>query len=114
MVTSHTHAAVDQALYEAVKTEDDKCGPLATHSVVSNGQVLRIGVTADPKIPDTVRYDKVLEKKGEEIQNNILETEAQIKPLFRIILKSPPFIGPSNIPGNNKKSRGETMLSQYR
>ncbi len=85
LVTSHTHAAVDQALYEAVKTEEDKCGPLATHSVLSNGQVLRIGVTADPKIPDTVCYDKVLEKKGEEIQNNILETEAQIKPLFRIM-----------------------------
>jgi hypothetical protein len=85
LVTSHTHAAVDQALFEAVKTEEDKCGPLATHSVVSNGQVLRIGVTADPKIPDTVRYDKVLEKKGEKIQNNILEIEAQIRPLFRIM-----------------------------
>ncbi|MFH1673367.1 MAG: AAA domain-containing protein [Pseudomonadota bacterium] len=85
LVTSHTHAAVDQALYEAVKTEGDKCGPLATHSAVSSGKVLRVGVTADPKVPDSVLYDKVLETRGQEIQDMILETEAQIKPLFRIM-----------------------------
>jgi len=80
LVTSHTHAAVDQALYEAVKTEGDKCGPLATHSAVSSGKVLRIGVTADPKVPDSVRFDSVLETRGQEIQDMILETEALIKP----------------------------------
>lgn len=87
LVTSHTHAAVDQALYEAVKTETerDKCGPLATHSAVSSGKVLRMGVTANPKVPDTVRFDKVLETREQEIQDMILETEAQIKPLFKIM-----------------------------
>jgi len=85
LVTSHTHAAVDQALYEAVKTEGDKPGPLATHSAVSSGKVLRIGVTADPKVPDPVRFDCVLETRGQEIQDMILETEAQIKPLFKIM-----------------------------
>ena len=85
LVTSHTHAAVDQALYEAVKTERDKCGPLATHSAVSSGKVLRIGITMNKKIPDSVRYDKVLEEKGQEIQDMILKTEVQIKPLFKIV-----------------------------
>ena len=85
LVTSHTHAAVDQAIYEALKTEGVKPGPLANHSVVINGKVLRMGVTANPKVPDSVRFDKVLETRGQEIQDMILETEAQIKPLFKIM-----------------------------
>lgn len=85
LITSHTHAAVDQALYEAVKIEEGKRGPLATHSAVSSGKVLRIGMTTNKKIPDSVRYDKVLEEKGQEIQDMILETDAQIKPLFKIM-----------------------------
>jgi hypothetical protein len=85
LITSHTHSAVDQALYEAVKTEGVNCGPLANHVLVSSGRVLRIGVTSDPKIPDTVRFDKVLEVKGKKIQDMILEIEAQIKPLRKIM-----------------------------
>ena len=87
LVTSHTHAAVDQALYEAVKTEENKCGPISRHPSVKNGKVLRIGITANKKIPESVRYDKVLEKRGEEIQEKILKIEAKIKPLFIIMEK---------------------------
>src|SRR5208283_4397008 len=47
LVSSHTHAAVDQALYEAVKTEKGQRGPLAAHSFVEDGKVLRIGITTD-------------------------------------------------------------------
>lgn len=85
LVTSHTHTAVDQALYEAVKPEGVNCGPLANHALVSSGKVLRVGVTADPKIPDTVRFDKVLETKEQEVQDMILEIEKQIKPLLKIM-----------------------------
>lgn len=81
LVTSHTHAAVDQALYEAVKSEADKQGPLASHHMVSDGKVLRIGRTADRKIPESVRLDKVVERKARELQVAILELEAQAKPL---------------------------------
>jgi len=84
LVTSHTHAAVDQALYEAVKNEENKAGPLANHIAVADGKILRIGVTNDPKIPAFVRFDKVLEMKGQEIREMILETEAQIEPLLKI------------------------------
>lgn len=83
LVTSHTHAAVDQALYEAVKTEENERGPMSNHPVVKNGKVLRIGITVNQKIPGAVRYDKVLEQRGQEIQDRILKIEAQIKPLFR-------------------------------
>src|SRR5882724_7829083 len=50
LVSSHTHAAVDQALYEAVKWENGKKGPLAGHPSVLDSKVLRIGITANKKI----------------------------------------------------------------
>lgn len=86
LVSSHTNAAVDQALYEAVKDEaGNKRGPLANHSSVMDGKVLRLGRTINSKIPGSVRYDKVLDVKGQEIQQKILETEKQIIPLSRIM-----------------------------
>ena len=54
LVTSHTHAAVDQSLYEAIKSENGKCGPLSTHPTVGTGKILRIGLTTDRKIPDAL------------------------------------------------------------
>lgn len=85
LVTSHTHAAVDQALYEAVKNEDKKTGPLSGHVAVTDGRVLRIGITSDRKIPDSVRFDKVLEIKGQKIHKEILAIEAEIQPLIKVI-----------------------------
>jgi len=88
LVSSHTNSAIDQALYEAVKVEDEnKHGPLANHSSVMDGKVLRLGRTINSKIPDSVRYDKILDVKGQEIQQKILETEKQIIPLSRIMEK---------------------------
>ncbi|HLB73538.1 MAG TPA: AAA domain-containing protein [Sedimentisphaerales bacterium] len=88
LVSSHTNSAIDQALYEAVKVEDEnKHGPLANHLSVMKGKVIRLGRTINSKIPDSVRYDKVLEIKGQEIQEKILEIEKQILPLFRIMEK---------------------------
>lgn len=85
LITSHTNAAVDQALYEAVKVEDKKNGPLANHPSIGSGKVLRIGATTNTKIPPSVRFDKVLEVRGQEIQEKILETQTQIIPLSRIM-----------------------------
>lgn len=81
LVSSHTHAAVDQALYETVKSETDKKGPLAEHSAVRDGKVLRIGITADKKIPSTVRLDKVVEEKAQKLASAILDLEGRAKPL---------------------------------
>src|SRR5207253_10253340 len=44
LVTSHTKAAVDQALYEATKSG----APLADSPEISEGQILRIGIVPEP------------------------------------------------------------------
>ena len=85
LVTSHTKAAVDQALYETVKKEDGARGPLEGHIAVSSGRILRIGITVDRRIPNSVLFDKVLESKGQELQRKILELETQMQPLSKMI-----------------------------
>lgn len=81
LVTSHTHAAVDQALYATVKSETKDEGPLAAHLLIRDGKILRIGRTADSKIPDSVRLDKVLEIKARELESAISQLEVKAKPL---------------------------------
>ena len=83
LVTSHTHAAVDQSLYEAVKSETDKAGPLSDHPIVTDGKVLRIGLTSKTKttIPDSVRLDKVVDSKARTLTSEIARLEVKAKPL---------------------------------
>lgn len=81
LVASHTHAAVDQALYATVKSEANDKGPLAAHLLVKDGKILRIGRTADRKVPDSVRLDKVVEIKARELESVISQLEVQAKPL---------------------------------
>lgn len=81
LVASHTHAAVDAALYAAVNPEPERTGPLAEHTTVTLGQILRIGRTADQKIPDGVRFDKVLEAQARHLQLAVSELEARAKTL---------------------------------
>ncbi len=80
LVTSHTHVAVDQALYAAIKTEKDP-GPLANSPLLQEGKILRIGQTADPKIPAAVRLDKVLDSRAQQLQATILELETKVREL---------------------------------
>lgn len=81
LVSSHTHAAVNQALYEAAKSETDEAGPLAAHPTVTAGKVLRIGLTLDPKIPDSVRLDKIVDCRARNLSSEIARLEAKAKPL---------------------------------
>ncbi len=60
-------------------------GPLANHPSISSGKVLRIGAISDTKIPDSVRFDKVLEVRGQETQEKIVQTQTQIIPLSKIM-----------------------------
>lgn len=85
LVTSHTHAAVDQALYQAVSDEPGqhsprKKGPLADHSALYEDKILRIGRTPDPKVPEQVRLDKVSERRAKELEAEISTLEAQARP----------------------------------
>jgi len=81
LVTSHTHAAVDQAIYASTKDNDQDPGPLAGSQLVSEGKVIRIGRTTDRRVPDSVRFDKVLEAKAHDMQARILELEEKARPL---------------------------------
>lgn len=84
LVTSHTHAAVDQALYEAVQPKrsgTDRAGPLADHPRLNDGRFLRIGRVTDPKVPDTVRLDRVVEQKARHFETRMVELETQAKPI---------------------------------
>lgn len=89
LVSSHTHAAVDQALYQAIEKGDAARGPLADHPAHHAGQILRIGETPSQRIPDTVRLDKVFEKKARGITDEIasLEIRAKLLRLDRLKLE---------------------------
>lgn len=81
LVSGHTHAAVDQALYEAVKCEEGRNGPLAEHPSVLDGKVLRIGMTTDRKIPSSVKLDEIVKARGRKLAEEILDLERISKPL---------------------------------
>jgi hypothetical protein len=83
LVTSHTNAAVDQALYETIKTEEgQESGPLAESSYLSEHRLLRIGSKVANKIPAAARLNDAIEYKAREISNEILGLERKAGPLF--------------------------------
>lgn len=79
LMTSHTHAAIDKALYETVSNEVS--GPLSGSDLVADGKVLRLGRVSDPKIPESVQLEKVLEAKSIGLQEEISALEAKARPL---------------------------------
>lgn len=64
LVTSHTHAAVEQALWAAVEppSEGRDAGLLHGSQWVADGQILKIGPLRDPKIPADCHLDSRLEE----------------------------------------------------
>jgi AAA domain/PLD-like domain len=81
LLTSHTHAAIDKALFETVSPEVN--GPMAGHEDVTSGKVLRVGRTTDPKLPLDVRLDHVLERESLGLREAISRLEADAHPLQR-------------------------------
>ncbi len=81
LVSSHTHAAVDQALYEAIRPDPQNPGPLGDDPRVSAGQVLRLGPTTNPKIPDAVRLEKVAEARAKALSEQISGLQDAARPL---------------------------------
>lgn len=79
LVTSHTHAAVDQALYETIKNEGPMSrGPLEASDVLLQHKVLRLGRPKDSKIPASVRLDRLIDERNNEIQTKVNEIDYQI------------------------------------
>ncbi|SPE29785.1 hypothetical protein SBA6_1160021 [Candidatus Sulfopaludibacter sp. SbA6] len=79
LVTSHTNAAIDQSLFEAVRPAADlnAAGPLADTELVRTGKIVRIGRVMDEKVPSTVRLDNIVESKAHGIQSEIIELESK-------------------------------------
>jgi hypothetical protein len=116
LVASHTKAAVDQALYEAVKEDEDalgntKRGPLAGHSSVRESRVLRLGeISPDSKLPDSVRMQAVLEGRTREIEQAISLLEAQLEPIQkRVALAKQAIAAWQNL---DKLAAGKTGLER--
>jgi hypothetical protein len=72
LMTSHTHAAVDQSIYELVKPPTSaglpSAGPLADSDLEREGKIIRIGRVTNPKVPHTVCLDDIVERRGQGVQ----------------------------------------------
>jgi hypothetical protein len=81
LVTSHTHAAVEQALWALVEPPADgrRAGYLYGRELIEDGRILKVGVPKSDRIPAKVCLDKYLEEKARERTENItvLEEESQ-------------------------------------
>lgn len=78
LMTSHTHAAVDQSIYESVKPG---AGPLVNTDLERDGRIVRVGRVTNPKVPDTVRLDSIVERRAQGIQAEISELQRKAAPL---------------------------------
>jgi hypothetical protein len=78
LMTSHTHAAVDQSIYETVKPGE---GPLADSNFEREGKIVRIGRVTNPKVPETVRLDSIIERRAQAIQSEVSELQRRAAPL---------------------------------
>ena len=113
LVASHTHSAVDQALYAAVNADSVNPGPLANDPRVVKGQILRLGLTTNPKIPATVRLDEVATDGSRALADRIAKLEASAKPLSNKRTEAPrdpgrslgPNPGPSGPPSGRPRIR---------
>lgn len=75
LVTSHTHAAVEQALLALIKKPDAqlgrKGGPLYDHPLVAAGRILKVGPPRTKDIPSSVLLDGYLKERQREREENI-------------------------------------------
>lgn len=85
LITSHTHAAVDQSIYETIKPGGDggpgNAGPLADTDLEHEAKIIWIGRVTNLKVPKSVRLDSIVERKSNEIELAISELERKAGPL---------------------------------
>ncbi|MGQ0569193.1 MAG: hypothetical protein ACT4P5_06625, partial [Armatimonadota bacterium] len=53
-------------------------GPLANDPRVAKGQILRLGLTTNPKIPATVRLDEVAKQRARALADRIADLQARL------------------------------------
>ncbi|MBI4310724.1 MAG: AAA family ATPase [Chloroflexi bacterium] len=73
LVTSHTHAAVEQALWTLVEPPSDgrRAGLLYGNRLVGEGRILKVGDLKSSKIPPRVHLESYLETKAKEREENV-------------------------------------------
>ncbi len=73
LVTSHTHAAVEQALWASIEppAEGRHPGPLYESPLIEQGRVLKIGPLKQEKIPKRCSLDSFLDEVAKEHQERI-------------------------------------------
>lgn len=82
LMSSHTNIAVDQAMYECIKNEDNQApGPLYEHEYIQKGQFLRIGSTIDKKIRRELRFKDVLDDRAKELKKKIDQNKSECQSL---------------------------------
>jgi len=81
LVTSHTHAAVEQALWALVEkpSADRRAGFLYGNPLIEEGRILKVGELKSDKIPRSVHLNSYLEDKAKEREDTIriLEEERE-------------------------------------
>lgn len=83
LVSSHTHAAVEQALWAGIEPESEgrEAGLLADAAAVANGEVLKVGPLRDPKIPTSCHLDSRLEEDSKRRRVELQEVLSRRTPL---------------------------------
>lgn len=83
LVTSHTHAAVEQALWASVEPPRDgrAGGPLFGSPLVEDGKILKIGPLKQAKIPAECHLDSYLEARAREQQEQIARKHVDLRSL---------------------------------
>ena len=83
LLASHTHVAVDEALYKSVRrtSEEEGPGPLAGSALEREGRIVRIGHARNPKVPASVCLDEIVKCRAEDIQCEIDMLHRAVKPL---------------------------------
>jgi hypothetical protein len=73
LVLSHTHAAVEQALYALIEPPGDgrAGGLLADSQLVAEGRILKVGSLKSKKIPRTVHLNSYLEDRAKEREESV-------------------------------------------
>ena len=79
LVTSHTHAAVEQALWALVEPPYDsrQAGFLYGSHLIEEGRILKIGELKSDKIPRSVHLNSYLQDKAKEREENLRLLEAE-------------------------------------
>ena len=81
LVTSHTHAAVEQALWALVEPPSAAKGAGYLHDsqFVDDGRILKVGVRQDAKIPRNVCLKELVEDRTNERAENLGLLEAELQ-----------------------------------